>query len=335
MKGPQRVTPTPDQSMAFRIGDLVIAGIFCHTSPYCVHGQLLLRGREGAFMFELTGMPEPDLRGRVFEFSVPANEREPSDEDRKLARAFAPQQVGATGLMTAARRVKSFDCPPEDLPDVLEEEQLPPATLRQSLYLEWFSQNGRVVLEVVDPQIEPLDETQESAPATDESDEVPVDDAAPDYLEPEPEEFGIDEPPEFGGAARELDQELEEAARRLNREISGESEEADEFFREMETCEEMLEHGPGIPLRSLLNDLTLPAPAPDLPEGQAYEALQKALARIAMTSVAFHICKHCSIQEAYRIFMEEVCNESAIPGMPGSFVQHFTTSDFCPQCRDD
>src|SRR3954465_11681512 len=134
--------------MAFRIGDLVIAGIFCHTSPYCVHGQLLLRGREDAFMFELTGMPEPDLRGRVFEFSVPANEREPSDEDRKLARAFAPQQVGSTGLMTAARRVRSFDRPPEDV----EQEQLPPATLRQCLYLEWFSQNGRVVLEVVDPQ---------------------------------------------------------------------------------------------------------------------------------------------------------------------------------------
>src|SRR4051794_24156395 len=105
-----------DKPMAFRIGDLVIAGIFCHTSPYCVHGRLLLRGAEDPLMFELTGEPEPDLRGRVFEFSVPANEREPNDEDRRLVAAFATQQVGSTGFMTAARRVKRYDCPPEEIP---------------------------------------------------------------------------------------------------------------------------------------------------------------------------------------------------------------------------
>jgi hypothetical protein len=321
--------------MAFRIGDLVLAGVFCHSSRYGVHGQLLLRGSEDPFMFELMGVPEPDLRGRSFEFTVPANEREPSEEDRRLVAAFAPQQVGATGHMTAARRVKSFDCPPEDLPRLMELQQLPPATLRQCLYLEWFSQNGRVVLEVVDPQIEPLDETQELAPLEESDAAIAEAEQAPSYLEPELEELGEDQPPEFGAASRELDQELEEAARQLDREISGESEETDDFVREMETCEELIEHGPRIPLRSLLNDLSLPAPAPELTEAQAYEALQLALARIALTSVAFHICKHCSIQEAYRIFMQEVCNEGAIPGMPGSFVQHFTTSDFCPKCRDD
>lgn len=318
--------------MAFRIGDLVLAGVFCHSSPYSVHGHLVLRGSEDPYMFELTGAPAPDLRGRSFEFSVPANDHEPSEEDRRLVAAFAAQQVGSTGDMTAARRVKTYDCPPEDIPRLMELKQLPPTTLRQCLYLEWFSQNGRVVLEVVDPEIVPLDETQESPAALEESDDAPAefDDPEPDF-----DESPDEEAPDFTAGARELDQELEEAARRLDREISGESDASEEFLREMETFDELIEHGPRIPLRSLLADLSLPAPAPELTEAQAYQALQTALARLAMTSVAFHICQHCSIQEAYRIFMQEVCNESAIPGMPGSFVQHFTTSDFCPKCMEE
>ncbi|HEV7402639.1 MAG TPA: hypothetical protein VGO11_06935 [Chthoniobacteraceae bacterium] len=322
--------------MAFRIGDLVLAGVFCHSSPYAVHGHLVLRGSEDPYMFELMGTPASDLCGRSFEFSVPANDREPSDEDRRLAAAFAAQQVGSTGEMTAARRVKTYDCPPEDIPRLLELKQLPPPTLRQCLYLEWFSQNGRVVLEVVDPQIVPLDETQETPSPLEESDDAPTGlDPASDFPEFEIEEVSEEEPPDYSATSRELDQELEEAARRVDREISGQSDEADEFLREMETFDELLEHGPRIPLRSLLKDLSLPEPAPEMPEAQAMESLKAALARLAMTSVAFHICKHCSIQEAYRIFMQEVCNEGAIPGMPGSFVQHFTTSDFCPKCMEE
>ena len=321
--------------MAFRIGDLVLAGVFCHSSPYSVHGHLVLRGSEEPYMFELTGAPAADLRGRSFEFSVPANDREPSDDDRKLATAFAAQQIGSTGDMTAARRVKTFNCPLEDIPRLMELHQLPPTTRRQCLYLEWFSQNGRVVLEVVDPEIVPLDNTQESPDSDEESGEAPTTlDLAPDFSDAEVEESREEDAPDFSITSRELDLELEEAARQLDREISGKSEAAEDFQREMETFDELLEHGPRIPLRSLLRDLALPAPGPELPEARAYQSLQAALARLAMTSVAFHICEHCSIQEAYRIFMEEVCNESAIPGMPGSFVQHFTTSDFCPKCLE-
>jgi hypothetical protein len=235
--------------------------------------------------------------------------------------------------MTAARRVKTFDCPPEDIPRLMELKQLPPPTLRQCLYLEWFSQNGRVILEVVDPEIVPLDDSQESPASVEESEDAL--DPAPDFADADLEEIHEDDAPDFSVASRELDQELEEAARQLDREISGKSEAAEDFLREMETFDELLDHGPRIPLRSLLQDLSLPAPAPEMAESQAYQSLQTALARLAMTSVAFHICEHCSIQEAYRIFMQEVCNESAIPGMPGSFVQHFTTSDFCPKCMEE
>jgi len=98
----------------------------------------------------------------------------------------------------------------------------------------------------------------------------------------------------------------------------------------------LIEHSDGTPTGKLLSGLQLPAPAPDLTEAQAREALSIALMELAMFGVAFHICEHCSAQEAYRILIEKVCEECTVfPEMRGtSFVQHFTTSDFCERCQD-
>src|SRR5437868_5511314 len=79
--------------MAFRLSDLIIAGELFHTSPFSVHGRLLLRGCEDTLMFELTGAPAEDLRGRAFEFKVPENDRPPTEEDCRRAKAFRNQQI--------------------------------------------------------------------------------------------------------------------------------------------------------------------------------------------------------------------------------------------------
>ena len=56
---------------------------------YSTHGQLVLRGLPCAVRFELTGYPEPDLRGQRIEFDVPDNDREATPEDiRALAEHF-------------------------------------------------------------------------------------------------------------------------------------------------------------------------------------------------------------------------------------------------------
>src|SRR5258708_1828435 len=89
--------------MAFRLGDLVIAGEIYNSHPFSVHGRILLRGCEMPILVELTGAPAEDLRGRGFEFEVPENDRPPTDEERRRVAGLMNQQIGPTGEMTASR----------------------------------------------------------------------------------------------------------------------------------------------------------------------------------------------------------------------------------------
>jgi hypothetical protein len=100
--------------------------------------------------------------------------------------------------------------------------------------------------------------------------------------------------------------------------------------------DEMLEKGEQTPLKEFLTDLCLPAPTVVLTDEQADGALKMALAKLALAGIAFHVCKHCSAREAYRIFIEEVCEHSGHyrPLIGTGWVQNYCTSDYCTQCRD-
>lgn len=134
--------------MTFRLNDLVIAGALYHRRPSCVHGRILLRGCNTPCLLELTGAPAEDVRGRSFEFEVPENDRPATHEDRERVARFKNQQVGPCGEMTAARQVMTFDGSTEEFCRRSNLGEPPPMRLRRSLYLEWFSQNGRVVIEL-------------------------------------------------------------------------------------------------------------------------------------------------------------------------------------------
>ena len=338
--------------MAFRLDDLIIAGFFCHSRPFSFHGRILLRGCEDPILVELTGDPAEDLRGRSFEFEVPKNDRPATDEDRKRARSFRNQQIGPVGEITAARRRKTFDCSVEEFCRRSELGEPPPTRWAQTLYLEWYSQNGRVVIELAEPELRFLENGEAPGGADDVALEVDnaesasgFDDAA-SYLDDEDdplaapeladEEHASPQDESYGLIPDELTRELERSARRTDREIAGESEDAAGAIEECEMLDNLIEHSDGTPTGKLLSGLQLPAPAPDLTEAQAREALSIALMELAMFGVAFHICEHCSAQEAYRILIEKVCEECTVfPEMRGtSFVQHFTTSDFCERCQD-
>jgi len=344
--------------MAFRLSDLVVAGFFMNSHRNSTHGRLLLRGGEMVIAFELTGAPSPDLRGRKLEFEVPGNDREPSDEDRRLVAQFHPQQIGPTGKMTAARKVRVFDCSTEEFLRRSDLGEQPPTHWEDCLYLEWFGQNGRVVIELPFSKLDILSEDeiaardqaeQESFDAemqemekrrleksTGETIDEPSDDDiySPDEdLISEPEE---ESEAEYGLIPADLASELERKARRTDREISGESEDTIKALEETELMDEMLEHGEQTPLMEFLADLQLPSVAAVRTEEQAETALKMALAKLALAGVAFHVCEHCTCREAYRIFIEEVCEKCGHyrPLIGTGWVQNYCASDYCTQCRE-
>ncbi len=123
--------------MALRLGDYVVAGELINRRPNSTHGWLALRGEETPVIFQLTGDCSAALRGQHIRFSLP-DDRPVPDAPPLDTKRLAWQQIGPTGEI-AVRSVRT--------------DENSSAT-RPCLYMEWFSQNGRMVLELVDPEIE-------------------------------------------------------------------------------------------------------------------------------------------------------------------------------------
>ena len=146
--------------MAFRLGDKVISGELFNTQNYSVHGWLALRGADQPLVLNLTGNCDPDLRGKHIRFearSVPERDDSTSCQANPDLSGIAWQQVGPTGTMTAARMVKVSDYPPAEFYIRSKLGEPPPTEWKRCLYLEWYSQNGRVVMELADPVLEFVD----------------------------------------------------------------------------------------------------------------------------------------------------------------------------------
>lgn len=323
-------------------------------SRFSTHGRLLLRGAEMPVAFELTGAPCPDLCGRTLEFEVPGNDHEASDEDRRLAKLFRPHQIGVPGEMTIERKVRTFDCSIEEFTRRSELGEPPPTRWEDCLYLEWFSQNGRVVIELPASKIRVLSEAEiaERRKAEEESFEAEMrkldeerENGGPEIIGTTPEDeidpLGLysqdDDEEGYGLIPDELESELARKARRTDREAAGESEDSIRTMEETELMDEMLEKGKRTPLMEFIADLNLPSPAAVSTDEQAEQSLKLALAKLALAGVAFHVCEHCSAREAYRIFIEEVCSDSEGSGafrplIGTGWVQNFCSSDYCKRC---
>src|SRR3954470_16925173 len=165
--------------MALRLADYVISAEIYHSPPYSVHGCLVLGGCDMPIVVDLTGLPAEDLRECGFELTVPENDRPATNEDVQLISKVHRQQIGSLGEMTAARMVQSFDFPEEELLRAEQGGALPAMKWKRSLYIEWFSQAGRVVLELTDPQLRFVDP---NAPV-----ERPVEFESVDYESPSDE----------------------------------------------------------------------------------------------------------------------------------------------------
>jgi hypothetical protein len=189
--------------MALRLGEWVVCGELFNTQRYSVRGWLGLCGQEQPLAFELTGNCDPDLAGWHIRFEARGATKpdQPSVAEELGTDAADPgpdlsnvawSQIGPTGTMTAARRVRVADCPPEELYRRCQLGEPPPTHWRKCLFLEWFGQNGRVVVEIVDPVIEfleriPLDSTAAGAlpPPESPAAEIEAADAAEGQCLPE------------------------------------------------------------------------------------------------------------------------------------------------------
>lgn len=131
--------------MAWRIADNIVRGEIDNQTPGLVQGKIWLAGREVPLALKLSGNGHKDLAGCKLTFFNPAPKVDPS-------LTLNPDQTGAVGDMTAARKVRVID----DLDyEALKNDQPFSEHMANALYLEWFSDtNGRVVIESTDYEVE-------------------------------------------------------------------------------------------------------------------------------------------------------------------------------------
>jgi hypothetical protein len=350
--------------MALRLGDIVVRGEILNTRKNSVHGAIELRGHECPVMLDLTGNCDPDLAGWHFRFEArPRPDREPdgADDGPPDLSKFGWRQIGPTGTMTASRRVKIFDCSAKEFLIRSRLGEPPPTRWVRCLDLEWFSQNGHVVVEIPDPIVEYVervalpgvamsDGTSPEPPPPEDDDPraaglsvtiVETDDQGGVEIHREilgrtedDEEAGNGGDDPFGlvppGIQRLLDAQAAAADKAAGVEDDGAAD-----IREMELLDDLMESDADVPLCSIFEKpMRLPAVG-DLDDRQAERALKSLLAQLALCGIALHICDHFTARDAYRLLVEKVLWEGrAYPQLRGTqWVQNFMTAEYCKECE--
>lgn len=300
--------------MTLRLDGLVIRGEIDNTRPYSVCGWLKLRGHRTPLTLNLTGDCGPSLKGlRVrFEHPVPPDDRDDAADAADAAElaGLAWQQIGPTGVMA-----------------------LQPTAAGGSgrLSLEWFSQNGRVTLDLTDPVLEAVaDEEDDENETSDEAEADLVAMTAGDEDEDEEDPYGL--------FPEELMEQFDSHAEELDREVLPEIEPPEPVrprMSEVEYMEDLIENGEGVPVGSVF-DPPIKLPRPDgLSDVEAEAALKILLAKLAEHGISLDVCEHFTPADAYELLIEEICPyELTHPELEATrWVQHFSTSDFCETCE--
>ncbi|MCH6257433.1 hypothetical protein MLD52_12810 [Puniceicoccaceae bacterium K14] len=126
--------------MAWRIEQFVTKGVIVNTTPGIVTGKIWLKGLNTPIELNLEGNCYRDLAGTKLFFKNAS----PTEGDYAGLDIF---QDGKVGDMTASQKVKALS----DSPIFPKDGEDPEFTLKNGLYLEWFSEsNGRVLIETTD-----------------------------------------------------------------------------------------------------------------------------------------------------------------------------------------
>lgn len=364
--------------MAYRLESYVLRGEIRNSNRNSVSGWLeVLRASEDGegtapeprlVRLSLVGNLQGELAGREFRFEV--REKDLPNPRPVLEEAFYDDQIGTVGD-SVYRMVRVPLIPIEEFYMARKRGETPPEEQRASLYLEWYSQNGRVVLELVDPILE-FDEQYdlladpEPEPVPDQNDvgamsitAISLDDNGVSHFDADSiSEPGEDDDP-FELFPKDLNQQISQLPLDADTvddtsSLEGELAFADIEPREPRSWDEVI---PGIdpetkamyeqwdevthgtkdePLTWLFESpLFLPKPDNVLDEQQAWTALQSLLAAMALRGVAFDMCPHFTAIQAYRLLIEELLPEAGVhPNLVATgWVQHYGSWESCEECQ--
>lgn len=311
--------------MPFDLSDYVTGGFVLNKGEYSTWGRLGLRGYPHVVMFELTGYPCADLMGKHTEFDVPENDREPTPEDIAALKSLKDRHIGPTGRMTAEHR------PDAGGPDA-----------ERCLYLEWWSGNGHVVIELPISKVRFLTEAEiaeREKMAREEMDEwireskvqseTAEDDAPDDYLSDDDEDEGFNLLPD------DFNAEMEQKARALDREAIPPDPETREFVREMELLDDLMEgKREETPVGGFLDGLEIPPPSSIHSDAEAEQYLKPLLARLAFFGTTVDVCEHFTPKNGYRILVDLLLPELGVyePLIGSSYVHHICAYEVCEEC---
>ncbi len=314
--------------MTLRLDNLVVRGELDCSGYYSVTGWLELCGTDRVLHLQLTGKPAPDLAGWHIRFKArPAPAADAAPPEGVDLDALHWQQIGPTGRMTFRRDGKP------------------------RLTLEWFGQDGRVLVDMTDAVVEFLDHSEEEHVSVldpirwpDDSNEEGVDaedDDAAAWEEGDDEDDDEDDP--YGLFPKDLERQLAEEVSLADddKDVPENPLPADERaardLREMELMDDLIEQGPGEVIGSLF-DVPLRLPRPDdLDDAGAEKALKAVLAQMALWGIQLHLCVHFTPRDAYRLVVEYICRQGrSYPELRRTqWVQGYTTSEFCTACEDE
>lgn len=357
--------------MTVRIGDHILSGELRNSRRNGVFGWIEFAPDYG-IRIELTGNFSGPLEGKHLRFhsakadshTLPQPEELP-DEINELA----DRQIGVVGDIVL-RKTMVPDIPIDEFLDLADDQKTAHLVEKDSLYLEWFSQNGRVVAEVLEPTLEFVDNDGE---ATDESidfealegggygvgfteihiDEDGVAHAEHYGLDDEDLELEgeVDDDDPYGLFSGDLDRRVAESLgqsppasdqsedhrppgkRSWEEVIPGIDPETKAMY---EQWDEIFEGKKDEPISYLFEKpLKLPKPENVQNEKEAAVFVKKILAQLALLSVALDVCEHYSAIDTYRLLMNEILPTAKVhPNLAASeMVQHYSTSDFCPKCE--
>jgi hypothetical protein len=344
--------------MAIRLGDYVVYGELRNTRNYSTHGILVLRGEtegeETVMRLDLTGNCEPDLKGKGFRFTPDESESGNGFFRRELFPGFQDMQVGPTGTVTAHGWVRTLGCPVEEFMQRSKLGEPPPTQWKRRVYLEWFGQNGRMVVELPGATVEECIRD----PNGDDDDgdwrPLPNSAASPESGNAEPaaglgiaiveadgdsmhvEQWSVDsnkDEDEFDDGS--LQGQLDREAADVERAIRGGEASSDDDIQEMELMDYCIENSDGEPVGTLMGDVgALPEPE-ELSEDELECKLKVILARLALIGVALDVCEHYSIRDCYQLLKETILPKTTAYGelIGTGWVQHSCTYDYCKKCQ--
>ncbi|MBP87085.1 MAG: hypothetical protein CMJ64_10275 [Planctomycetaceae bacterium] len=348
--------------MAWRIGDHVVSGELWNTRRNSVNGWLEFAPDEG-IRLELTGNFEGELAGKHFRFKVPPSEA-PTDEDDSRLNLNDLEVMQSGGVGDVLLRIVKI--PRGSIKEFYLRSKMgepTPVDEKPCLYLEWYSQNGRVVAEIVDPQLEFVTEDDEPAPVVEPE---PLPDA--DAMAVGPEIIAFDEDGVHhvddlsfldGGPPASEDDPYQlfpsDLERQISESVTGDGESAafpsgsgerswdevipgiDEETKQMyEQWDEIFDGEKDEPLATLFDPpMSLKRPEHIADEEEAEALVKGLLTRLATYSIALDMCEHFTALDAYRLLVDEILSDAHIhPNLTGTgFVQHYSTWEHCPTCE--